>query len=404
MRDFVEGKVPSLLLQSIMLVSGHFLPSAKEDSADGGGDLARLASEIKVGIMADTDRFSIIKLAALLNLRIHEQNAGRHGSVWLLVSLITRMAYALGLHTTRTDLSVTEAEIRRRLMWAAHAADSQAAGGIQEYTLTDRRTWRVALPVSERAFALGIPTVGRMIEDVEFDSGLGQGDTEGVASRFARIIALRDDILRYVWSIVRLTLSYTKYITEFTPSPWDPGSRFDTICEKLRCWQTSLPIDLQFNLECLYALKGQPGAMCVLACLHIWFDQLHSTLYRTAYPGFDESAPTDFLAPAPFQWIDKLRRGCYHRAIEVREKIRFLLRHKLYLKMAEHRISSFVFECIRNQLAYIKYAFPEGEAPNEYMETLRGFEDIITFTIQCSTGVTANRVLVSALSPCGFNC
>jgi hypothetical protein len=363
---------------------------------DGGEDLAKLATELKGQIMADTDQFSLVKVAVLLNLRIHEQNAGRHGSVWLLISLITRMAYGLGLNTERTDVSSTEAEVRSRLMWAAYAADSQAAGGIMEYTLTDRRNLSIPLPASERAFALGLPTRGRSIELVEFDPARGQDGTEGIASRFIRLIALRNDILRFVGaSDMRLTISYTKYIRDFAPYAWEPGSRFDTICEKLRCWETSLPVDLQMNVECLYALKGQPGSMSLLACLHIWFDQLHSTLYRTAYPGFDESAPADYLAQAPPQWIDKLRRGCYHRAIEVRQKIRFLSKHKLYFKMAGHRISSFAFECIRNQLAYIKYAFPEGEGPNEYLETLRGFEDIVTFFVHSSTGIITIKLLVS---------
>jgi len=196
----------------------------------------------------------------------------------------------------------------------------------------------------------------------------------------------------------RLMISYTKYIREFVPYAWETGSRFEMICEKLRCWETSLPVDLQFNLDCLYALKGQPGALCVVACLHIWFDQLHSTLYRTAYPGFDESAPADYLTHAPPQWIDKLRRGCYHRALEVRQKIRFLARHSLYPKVAGHRISSFAFECIRNQLAYIKYAFPEGESSSAHEETLRGFEDVINFMVSCSTGIVTIKVLVSPVT------
>lgn len=200
MRDFVEGNVPPLLLQSIFLVSGRFLPSASVDDLDGGEELAKLASELKMGIMADTDQFSIIKVAALLNIRMHEQNAGRHASAWLLVSLITRMAYALGLNITRPHTDVSEGEIRRRLMWAAHAADSQAAGGILEYTLTSRRTLGIALPASERAFALGIPGNGQGLEDVEFEPGLARDNTDGIASRYIRIIALRNEILRCVVS------------------------------------------------------------------------------------------------------------------------------------------------------------------------------------------------------------
>jgi len=196
MRDFVEGQVPAMLLQSILLVSGRFLPSAAADNLDGGEDLAKLASDLKAGIMADTDRFSIVKLAVLLNIRIHEQNSGRHGSAWLLVSLITRMAYGMGLNTARLDLPSAETEVRGRLMWAAHAADSQAAGGVLEYTLTDRRTLTIPLPVSEKAFALGLSCRGPMLENVELNPAPGLETAEGVASRYIRIIALRNDILR----------------------------------------------------------------------------------------------------------------------------------------------------------------------------------------------------------------
>lgn len=198
MRDFVDNKVPTSLLQSILLVSGRILPSADADDVDGGQDLAKLACDLKMGMMADSDRFSIVKLVVLLNIRLHEQNAGRHGSVWFLVSLITRMALALGLNIPGAEACDKEAELKRRLMWACHAADSQAAGGILEYTLTDRRTMGIALPASERAFALGLAARGRLLDEVEFDPITGADDTEGTANRYIRIIALRNDILRFV--------------------------------------------------------------------------------------------------------------------------------------------------------------------------------------------------------------
>jgi hypothetical protein len=145
--------------------------------------------------MMETDRFSLVKLAVLLNIRMHEQQSGRHGSSWLLVSLITRMAYAMGLNADRYDMSVSENETRRRLMWAAHSADSSAAGGIEEYTLTNRRTLRIPLPVSERAFALGTTVRGRMLEEVEFDPAPGPENMDGLANRHVRLVGLRNDIL-----------------------------------------------------------------------------------------------------------------------------------------------------------------------------------------------------------------
>lgn len=405
MRDFVDERVPPLLLKSIVLVTGRYLPSANAEHPDGRDELESLATEVKTLIMADIDRFSLIKLAALLILRTHEVNAGRHGSGWLLVSLISRMAFGMALNAESSGRPVTvaAAEMRKRIMWATHAADSNAAGGIEEYSLSDRRVIRVSLPVSERAWAVSQPVEGRSIDHVEFDPSPGLSGTDGIASRAVRVVCLRNDILRCAetgtfWHVLTDRHSYTKYVHRYEVPPWDPGSRFEVICQKLRCWSSSLPAELKFGVDSLYALKAQPGHLGALAVLHLWFDQLHCTLYRMTFPGFDESASPDLLADAPQEWLDKLRTGCYSRAIEIREKIRFLAKHGMYLKVDGFRIAGFVYECIRNQLAFLHLAHPQGAPPDVHQQTLDGFEDMFRFVINCSANVATLRKPVGHLN------
>lgn len=193
MRDHVEGQIPSLLMQSIHLVSGRFLPSADTSNPDGGEGLAKLAIEIKMSLMADTDKYSLTKLAALLLVIFHETCSGRHGSSWLLISLAARMSFAMGLNVETEGLSWKEAEFRRRLMWSAFAIDSQSAGGITEYLLIDRKNLRIALPSSERSYAINNPILGPTLDDIEFNGSIRSDD--GLFQRFIRLIALRNDIL-----------------------------------------------------------------------------------------------------------------------------------------------------------------------------------------------------------------
>lgn len=188
---------------------------------------------------------------------------------------------------------------------------------------------------------------------------------------------------------------YTKYISEYDSCAWSPGSRFDIICQKFGYWESSLPPDLHFNVDCLYALKSQPGMLCNLACLHIWFDQLHCALYRLSYPGFDESAPTAYIAKAPPEWLEKLRKGCYSRAIEVRQKIRFLAKHAMILKSGGWRISRHVYESIRNQLAYITCFYPHGQPEDLRQESHQGFEDMVAYLIECSSNIASISLPVS---------
>jgi hypothetical protein len=382
MRDIADGTAPTLLVQSIRLVTGRFMPDADHTNADGGKSMEQLAKDVKTAIMADTDRFSLFKLAAVLNLLIHETSSGRHASTWLLVALATRMCFAMGLHNENPG-SFSDAEGRRRMMWAAFAADSQSAGGIDEYVLTERRHLKLALPSSERAFALNLPVQGRHLQDVELDERPGPEGTDGIFHRYIRLIAIRNDIL-----------GYTKYITTFPGHAWEEGSRFDVLCRKLKCWRTSLPADLEFNLDSLYAQKGQGGNVA-LASLHIWYDQLHCTLYRLAFPGFDESAPAEYLALAPPDWVDKLRRGCNARAIEVRQKLRFLVKHHPSFVPSGWRLCSYVYESIRNQLAFLAYAYPNGEPDAQKKETLAGFTEMTNVMLASCQYVYAARYPVS---------
>lgn len=197
MRDALSGSVPSLLIASIQVVTARFLPNADRNHLDGGCDTAKLLQEVKSSILADTERYSTTKLAALLNIIQHEANCGRRGSQWLLVSLASRMALAMGFNSDNDDINLTwvEKETRRRLLWGAFLADSLSSGGIPEYTLLPRKHIRVALPSSERNYALAIAVAGRHIGDVEFDEAPAPVGYDGVLQRLIRLVYIRNDLL-----------------------------------------------------------------------------------------------------------------------------------------------------------------------------------------------------------------
>lgn len=149
------------------------------------------------------------------------------------------------------------------------------------------------------------------------------------------------------------------------------------ISRRLRCWRASLPPDLAFTVNNIYARKATPGELYAFAHIHLWYEQLHCTLYRLALPGFEESAPLDYLAAAPPDWQERLQSGCYARACEVRQKLRTLFRHAPNVVPPGDFLDSIVYENIRNQLAYLRYTFPAGEPQPSYDETLAGFEELI---------------------------
>ena len=197
-----EGGASPLLIKAMCAVSARFLPNADRSHAEGGPQPSAWCQEAKIGIILDTDRFSLSKLAAILCILTHEFNCGRTGSAWIFVAMAVRMARAMSLNIegTDTELPFVERETRRRLIWAIFCADCFCSAGLPEYMLLSAKEVHVYLPCDENSFVLGIERPGERLEDLidgwkEQDNQVGRG-ISSLMTRWIWLMALRANLLR----------------------------------------------------------------------------------------------------------------------------------------------------------------------------------------------------------------
>ena len=203
-RRVEEGRASLLLVKAMCAVSARFLPNADKSHPEGGNLPSVWCQEAKVGIILDTDRFSLSKLAAILCILNHDFNCGRTGSAWILVAIAVRMARAMGLNVESNDPNVSfiEKETRRRLMWAIFCADCFCSAGWPEYMLITVDEIQVYLPSDENSFTLGIERPGLRLPDLVdgwkdsvYQAGRGVGS---LMTRWIWLMALRVELLRCV--------------------------------------------------------------------------------------------------------------------------------------------------------------------------------------------------------------
>ena len=368
-RDLQDETVPPILLKSICALAFRYSSESNNDNPDGGERAAKWAQEVKDSLMANTDQYSTAKMTATLNLIIHEQNSGRHGSAWLLVSLATRMALAMGLYLDHEAFSWVEQETRRRLTWAAFILEAQVAGGHQEYLGLSAGTIRGTLPCSEMNYTRCLPSRGwpaKTILEGPLRSGNGslQPDdrSDGYFTRHIWLMTIRMDLLQWVHVYTSAEVSYTKNMIDYPGKPWESTSCFTSLVNRLKDFAHTLAPEFGFTAENLYALRPCPGELSSLVTIHLWLDLLHSSLYRLALPGFDETAPPECLEGAPPGWIEKLRTGADLRAGAMVDKLRLLLRHCPDFVLSTYKVGAMVYECTRTLLAHrALYPAPEAE-------------------------------------------
>lgn len=203
-RQVVQGQASPIVVRTICGLSARYLPGADQNHLEGGDQAALWISEAKAALIADTNRFSMSKLAATLCILQHELNCGRTGSAWMFVALAARMALAMGLNVepTATDMPWIEREQRRRLMWATCCADSFCSSGWPEYSLLSAVELKVFLPSDETSFLLGTERPGMLLSDV-MDAAeeeghslvLDPGVSANLLARWIWLTKLRDELL-----------------------------------------------------------------------------------------------------------------------------------------------------------------------------------------------------------------
>ena len=197
MRERDEGRLSPILLASIRLCAGRYLAGADKTHSDGGLRHYELAQNVKQSILADTDRFSTVKLAALLNLLTHERISGRHGSTWLLLSLASRMCLAMGLNReSDAHLSWVSCESRRRMVWATYLMDAFNSSGHREFATLPIDILLLDLPAPERNFALGMAIKMPTLQTYESSPITMLLHASSEFACYVALIAIRGRILR----------------------------------------------------------------------------------------------------------------------------------------------------------------------------------------------------------------
>jgi hypothetical protein len=99
-------------------------------------------------------------VATALILAKHDNNSGRFTQAFVLSSMASRMAMALGLHKElppEHQAGTAERETRRRLMWGCYCLERMMHTGIPEFILTQASSIKIRLPCDDYQYLLGIP-------------------------------------------------------------------------------------------------------------------------------------------------------------------------------------------------------------------------------------------------------
>ncbi|PGH17360.1 hypothetical protein AJ79_01244 [Helicocarpus griseus UAMH5409] len=304
MRKLKAGTVPPVLMLAICAVSARFSTHPHVNSEPPflrGENWANPAAAIA---LTKHEEPNITILTVFLILGLHEFGTCHGGRSWSFGGQAFRMAYALQLHCeldhdplgTRSELSFTDREIRRRTMWACVLMDRYNSSGSQRPPIGNEKFLHIQLPIKESHFQMEIPGP---TEDLDGNvpnpvpEGVGQlsnpKDNMGVSAYTIRALMLWGRIVDY------LNLGGKAK----DPHPvWSPNSGYTQLKKQLEDFSASLPNSLAFTLENLRNHAAEKIANQFLF-LHIVTHQNILFLNRFAIPLSPGGRPPKDI-PRPF--------------------------------------------------------------------------------------------------------
>lgn len=317
---------PPVLILAVCALSARFSTHPQINSEPEflrGEEWAAPARDIA---LKHYDEPSITILTVFLILGLHEFGTCQGGRSWMFGGMAMRMAYALQLHRevdydplgqngNTPKLSLTDREIRRRIMWACFLMDRFTSSGTERPACANEDTIKVQLPIKESYFQMEIsgPTedlTGYAWNTVAADAGQISNPREnmGVASYIVRIIALWGRVIKY------MNLGGK----EVDKSPiWKPDSQFAQLKRQAEEFQSSLPPSLQNSEENLKCHAAEKLANQFLF-MHIASYQVMLFLHRFAIPNTQMAKiPKDM----PKAFVTEAGRS----AIEAANQISYLL-------------------------------------------------------------------------------
>ncbi|KAK7415441.1 hypothetical protein QQX98_005892 [Neonectria punicea] len=313
---FQSGRLDRKLLLAICAAASRFVNDPTE-LVSGPVQAQAWAKEAKTLLILED--MTPDTVATALVLARHEVNCGNFASAWMLSSIASRAALALGLNnescTDDSNMSCTEQETRRRLFWACYCLDRMMSTGLSELLILRAEHIRLQLPCEEYQYMFGIPCWTPItnveqempnMERLSLDQLQAQADI-GMFGHYVQIMQMRFCILKYV----RNNPEDSK-----EPPPWDTTSSFAQCVHKMSTWKRSLLPQFQLLPETIHIRQSQ-DQLSPLIMLHVWYEQCMSDLYRIVMPGFPETLPASMLADAPAGWVQQHQLACVRHASNI---------------------------------------------------------------------------------------
>lgn len=337
MRKLKAGTVPPVLILSICGISARFSthPQVSTEPAFLRGEKwATPARNICEKRHAEPN---ITILTCMIMLGLHYFGTCEGGLSWSFGGQAMRMAYALQLHKELDhdpsglaqaeraaasgkpvppiqELSFTDREIRRRVMWSCYLMDTFNSSGTERPSFLNEEYMFIQLPIKEVHFQMELP--GRT-EDLEGhvpitstrkpadDTQVEARANMGVAAYVVRAVVLWKRVVKYLNLGGREKDSHQM---------WDPLSQFANLQRQVTQLKASLPSSLVYNSDNLASHATERLANQFIF-LHLVIAQNNLFLHRFAIPtapntrrSYPSNAPKSFVAAAATTAVDAASR------------------------------------------------------------------------------------------------
>lgn len=371
LRELCEYGTSSLVILAICASAYRFSPQADSLHPEGGRVPADWAQQVASEIARRISECSEEVLAACIILANHHRTSGRFLAVWNLTGMISRMIYAMRLNAGYSEgdsnISPTARETRHRLLWAAFILDASFGAGIPEYTSLPFTSISIPLPIPDHCYNLGLPVRARYVHEVDGSSldAMVPGEDD-IAARRVRLFVIRQE-----------ALSITKHLDRSPEKVWQSGSRFETCLARLRYWKDTLHTGLELTPTNLFIRHGNDESGALIN-IHAMYQSICCILYRIAFPGFRESAPTEYWQGSSPGYIDNLRLAGYQAACATADVFRMAEDHLPGQVMCDPDSAVSIHEVIRIQLQYLGLEYGVLHPPDVAEATHARFEALLT--------------------------
>lgn len=252
LRDITDGRVSRKLLLAICAVASRFVQSppgvTEIPQPVSGSELAQgWAAEAKA-LLLQEDGMSLENIATAVLLAKYDINSGRFSHAFVLAAIANRIALGMRLHLElppNEDITATERETRRRLMWACYSLDRMMSTGAPELLLTPASSLHIRLPCEDSHYQMGVSI------ETPFPALEQEAEGEGLQETYPDVGIFGHHIRLQGARVLALRSSRHRQPNDLPP--WDPSSTFAVAERKFAAWRSSLASQFVLEPETIYA-------------------------------------------------------------------------------------------------------------------------------------------------------